>query len=100
MKLTADKAAVGVQSLVRYIVLMLGTALFTIAIATALGGQQRDLASRVDTNADISRAGVAAIVCILAIEPKDRTDERIDDCLQLNGFDDVVTLDSNGVVTP
>jgi hypothetical protein len=92
--------ALSVQTVVRYLALMLGTALFTVAIATALSGTQRDLIERVDLNADISRDGVAAIVCILAIEPEQRSTDRIDACLKANGFVDVVKLDNNGVIVP
>jgi hypothetical protein len=77
---------------VKYLALMVGTAIITLGIAGALGGASRDLAERVDRNAEVSVSGVAAIVCILNIEPEVRTDENINQCLEVNGFVDVVNI--------
>jgi len=49
-----------------------------------------ELAERVDRNAEISRSGVAAIVCILQIDPLERTDSTVNECLHVSGFVGVV----------
>lgn len=71
------------------------TAIVTLLMAYGLSSisHQSDLASRVDRNAAIARsnvviarAGVDSIVCILAIQPEDRTNARIQDCMRTHGY--------------
>lgn len=89
MTVNTVKVATTVATAAKYVSLMIGTAIFTIAIATALGGAQRDLSERVDNNAEVTKSGVAAITCILEIEPEDRSERFINECLEANGYVDV-----------
>lgn len=65
-------------------------AAMVLVLVNLTSGSQRSLAERVDRNAGVTVSGVAAVVCILNIEPEDRSDNRIDACLDANGFVGVV----------
>lgn len=66
-------------------------------LSLALGGSQRDLAARVDRNAEVSRRETTAIICILqlGVDPKapPRTTEAVRTCITNAGLDpDTLTL--------
>lgn len=69
------------------------TVFFVFGFAGLTSGAQRDLADRVDKNAQlaaqnvvIARAGVDSIVCILAINPEKRDDRNIRACMDKHGY--------------
>lgn len=75
-------------------VVVLGVA---ILLSIALGAPQRDLAARVDRNAEVSRRETTAIICILqlGVDPKapPRTTEAVRTCITNAGLDpDTLTL--------
>lgn len=67
------------------------TALITVvavfAVAALLAGPQNALASRVDRNAQVARAGIDSVVCILNIRPHNRTNDNIRECMKDHGYD-------------
>lgn len=66
------------------------TAVVTLALAQLFYPPSRS--DRIDENAQTIRNGTASIVCILRVNPYDRTDATIRACLAENGYTDTVHL--------
>jgi len=63
------------------------TAVLTLALATALSGANRELAERVDRNAEVTRSGVDTVMCVLLTDPGFRDSGTIQRCAAEHGYE-------------
>lgn len=74
------------RGFVNVVLYAVATALVTLALATLLSGASSELADRVDRNASVTRAATETVVCILLIDPAERTDAKVRACADANGY--------------